>query len=439
MPSWHSGLLTILPTGQWYLSNKKSISEGHLEEILIAPLGPCQKNQPVTIGLAPVAADRYRTRIRWKITDDTLHLTPLIGILTSGEGASFKGNRENFIDICKMGQKKGALVFVFTPDGVNWDTKEINGHLYHSKKEEWFSHTFPFPHVVYNRIPTRKVETKPYMQELVERFSRLENVTLYNQKFFDKHDLFTELQNQNNVASFLPQTQKLDTLSTLKNFSKSHSLLYLKPVLGRAGKGIMQVEKVKGNWLLRRVERKKAPTETYSTLKKLWEQIKPLLDNTPYIIQQGIRLASYQNRIFDIRVLVQKNGSGCFGVTGMGIRQAGEDSITTHVPRGGAILLLDEVLPALFGEDEATRLKNELRNTALLFAMALEKSKGVLGEMSMDLGVTPDGAIYFFEANAKPEKFDEPSIRVSSLENIISFAHYLSSQSLHLPQSPSSR
>jgi hypothetical protein len=62
-----------------------------------------------------------------------------------------------------------------------------------------------------------------------------------------------------------------------------------------------------------------------------------------------------------------------------------------------------------------------------MIARQIEKAAGqTLGEMSMDLGVDRDGALWFFEANSKPMKFDEPHIRKKSLEQIIHYCMYLS-------------
>jgi hypothetical protein len=45
--------------------------------------------------------------------------------------------------------------------------------------------------------------------------------------------------------------------------------------------------------------------------------------------------------------------------------------------------------------------------------------------MSMDLGVDQEGGIWFFEANAKPMKFDEPDIRKRSLDRIFQYGKYV--------------
>ncbi|MOA37277.1 Endospore coat-associated protein YheD [compost metagenome] len=63
----------------------------------------------------------------------------------------------------------------------------------------------------------------------------------------------------------------------------------------------------------------------------------------------------------------------------------------------------------------------------MLIAKQIERASGqLLGEMSMDLGIDSAGGIWFFEANSKPMKFDEPHIRQKSLERIFQYGSYLS-------------
>ncbi len=144
-------------------------------------------------------------------------------------------------------------------------------------------------------------------------------------------------------------------------------------------------------------------------------------------MQQGIDLSSYRQRPFDLRVLVQKNGKGLWSIAGVGARLAGKSSITTHVPRGGSIDDPAKLLASTFGAAGSKRIIVSARRSALLIAKQIEKASGsVLGEMSMDLGVDTDGRLWFFEANSKPMKFDEPHIRKKSLENLILYSAFLS-------------
>ena len=127
-----------------------------------------------------------------------------------------------------------------------------------------------------------------------------------------------------------------------------------------------------------------------------------------------------------LRALVQKNQRGQWDISGIGARIAGSISITTHVPRGGSIEDPEKLLVGAFGQEEASKLLIKTRNTALMIARQIERgSRRSLVEMSLDLGVDQEGNIWFFEANAKPMKFDEPDIRKRSLDRIFQYGHYL--------------
>ncbi|GIQ66048.1 hypothetical protein PACILC2_46160 [Paenibacillus cisolokensis] len=90
---------------------------------------------------------------------------------------------------------------------------------------------------------------------------------------------------------------------------RKHSYLYLKPVSGKAGKGIMTVKLLPEKQLpfrLKIQEDKKSITYNCASLPKLWNRIVKQCGNAPYIVQQGIRLAQFNDRKFDLRALVQK-------------------------------------------------------------------------------------------------------------------------------------
>jgi len=392
---------------------------------MIASLGPFSQQKRLYSGLPSLQLGRIRTRVKWKKTDNTLRIGPILGILTVGDGVSFVGNRDNFKDICLAGKKWGSLVYVFTHHGINWEQKRIRGFLYNDRENSWQPVSMPFPHVVYNRIPTRKAEQLPKVRKTLEKISQLSNVTLFNRRFFDKQELFSILEGFPDIRPYLPDTKKLDSPARFRHFCSEHQFVYLKPVRGKAGEGIMRIEFVNRAWRVQRLKEQKAITRRFSNLDDLWRYVRGHVRQKRYIMQKGIRRARYLGKPFDLRVLVQKNGEGEWGVTGVGIRRAGAQIITTHVPRGGSIHSLASVLQSLFPNDPQS-MEATIHQTALSIARALDQKNKDLAEMSMDLGLTSEGNIWFFEANAKPEKFDEPKIRRLSLFNLIHYAQYVS-------------
>ncbi|MFG0212008.1 YheC/YheD family protein [Brevibacillus porteri] len=419
-----SGWLTILPSGRWFVQLPRLVLK-RSPKPLVASLGPFSHTKRIYAGLPRVQASRIRTRINWKMADDSLKLGPLFGILTVGEGATFLGNRENFKDITQSGKQWGALVYVFTPQGINWEKKKVRGYLYNNRLNSWQEVILPFPHVVYNRIPTRKAERRPEVRRALNRIHEMPNVTLFNRGFFDKQQLFTMLESHLEVQDFLPETTQLDTLARFRSFCTEHRFVYLKPVLGKAGQGIMRIDFKNDKWFLQRLKEQKAITRRFSNLNDVWKHIRLHVKQQKYIMQQGIRRARYNGKPFDVRVLVQKDGEGEWSVTGVGIRRSGSQSITTHVPRGGSIHSLSTVMQALFTNNHE-QMERNIHDTALAVARSLNAEWTDLAEMSMDLGLTEEGKLWLFEANAKPEKFDEPSIRRLSLANLIHYAQHVS-------------
>ncbi|GIP38266.1 endospore coat-associated protein YheD [Paenibacillus sp. J31TS4] len=359
---------------------------------------------------------------------------PVLAILTMDDQTRpFRGNHVNFIDLIRTGREMGVFVVVATVRDIKLANRRINCYLYHPETKTWSQRLLPLPRVFYNRIPSRKDELQPEVQQTIRSLLRHPQTNLFNPYFFNKVSLFEWITKAKETRKFVPATKKLDSLKDLQTALRNHDTIYLKPARGKAGSGIMRIEKTntggKPSFRISMQNDNRALVTQQGTLSGLWEQLKETIKTEDYILQQGIALASHQNRPFDLRVLMQKNGQGNWTLTGIGARVAGKRSITTHVPRGGSIDEPGRLLAASFGKDQAAVLLRRVKRAAGRIAKQIEKASGhPLGEMSMDLGIDTAGHIWFFEANSRPMKFDEPDIRQRSLEHIIQYALYLSRQ-----------
>lgn len=362
---------------------------------------------------------------------------PTLAILTyEDETRVFRGNQENFVDLIRTGEALGVNVYVMTTSEFKLSGTEASGYSYNSRTKKWSKGRHPLPDVIYNRIPYRKFELLPEVQQLIQSCMRNKRIRFFNPSFFNKWTLFEWLNKSKTTRPFIPATQRLQSGNELEKLLQDHAVVYLKPVKGKAGKGIMKVSRIRGKtespaYELSIQEKLKSHISRYSGVGPLWNELEALVGSKEYIVQQGISLATYKQRPFDLRVLVQKNGKARWSVAGVGARLAGKSSITTHVPRGGSIDDPARLLGASFGAAEAKRILRKTRAAALTLARQIEKASGqTLGEMSMDLGVDLNGQLWFFEANSKPMKFDEPHIRQKSLENLIRYSVYLSQRRL---------
>ncbi|WP_198402131.1 YheC/YheD family protein [Paenibacillus crassostreae] len=341
----------------------------------------------------------------------------------------FRGNHANFVDIVRTGKELDYPIYVVTVRDLKLNSPTVKGYTLSSNNEDWEVHNFPPPQVIYNRIPLREDEAKPWVQRKINSYLTHPNTHFYNPHFFNKWDLFEWLRISNSTDYLVPMTKRLVNELSLSKILDKHPYVYLKPESGKAGKGIMMLKFQKDKSLPYRLKiQNDRSSITYKSpsLRRLWIRLKKEIGTSPYIVQQGIQLATVDNRPFDLRIMVQKTGKGQWGVTGVGARMAGLKSITTHVPRGGSIERPTRLISALFGSDMSSFIMNQIKTTALIIARQIERASGnKLGEMSMDLGLDQFGKIWFFEANARPMKFDEPHIRKRSLERIFEYSQYL--------------
>ncbi|WP_442601489.1 YheC/YheD family endospore coat-associated protein [Paenibacillus sp. KN14-4R] len=366
---------------------------------------------------------------------DSLHensSTPKIGILTVGDRSDqFQGNRSNFIDLIRIGQSYGAKVYVITAEDLNLSNSRIHAFCYDFQNEAWFRQWMPMPQVIYNRIPYRHQEMQLEVQQKIHACTKNKHLYLFNPGFFNKWSLYKWLSESNETNDYIPTTQQLTTSSEIESLIKLFPIIYLKPVRGKAGKGIMRVERkslypMAPLYKLTIQDQTKSQHSMHTSMTTLWKKIQKYQKKQEYIIQQGIDLACNKERPYDLRALIQKNSKGEWSVTGIGARLAGASSITTHVPRGGSIEDPEKMLSQTFGNELAQSILKQMKSTALFIAKHIEKTAGqLLGEMSMDLGIDKSGKTWFFEANSKPMKFDEPHIRKKSLERIIRYSLFL--------------
>lgn len=363
--------------------------------------------------------------IRLKKTNKYVKIGPLVGILTTSQANTFKGNRKNFKDLIKMGIKTGILIYVFSVESINFQDKSVKAHLYLPSQKKWIIRTMPLPDVIYNRIAYRKDEEKPIVKKAIQFFSN-ERIPFFNPHFFNKSSLFKWMKESSELNHFLPETSLL-TIKNLNYFISKYPMIYLKPIHGKAGVGFIKIEKLNSSYLLTYQTSKITYNKQFYSFNNLWNTVLNLIKNKGYIIQQGIKLKTYEGHPYDVRILVQKNGLGIWKVSGIGIRVAGKQSITTHVPQGGHIQSFDKVINDSFGKEFNRTWNLTISDLAIKIATHVEsKTDHYLGEISIDMGIDQYDNIWFFEANAKPMEFDEPNIRETSLLRLMQYFRYLS-------------
>lgn len=344
----------------------------------------------------------------------------VVGILTTRGRHGFSGNKANFRALSRMGKRMKIPVYVVPVEGIDLKQQLCVGYNWNSG---WKPMIIPLPSVFYNRISTRKAENRFDVVQMKKSLLK-RGIPIFNPSFFDKGELYNIIGSHPATKDSLPDTSVL-SFANLKRMLSQYGKVYVKPTAGKAGQGIMRVDRTGRGILVHSQANGRRQTHRIS-LSSLYRKLQNSKKYKPYVLQQSIDLASTDGRPYDLRILSQKDRTGQWKITGIGARVAPANGIMTHVPNGGSIRNVQDVLKASF-QDRADSIIASVQRKAITIANVIEENlQGTLGEVSLDLGVDQKGRIWFFEANAKPMKFDEPEIRKLSLQRLLEYCEHLS-------------
>lgn len=367
-------------------------------------------SKPVYFGKnhLPLHLDRNQTGSFFKVKEKNGRVGPLIGILTSKENREdFFGNRNTFKNIqVYLQENDGGISFVMTPEGIKEET--IEGFLY--DEGEWRKAIFPLPDIIYNRVASYKSEKLTGVKK-VRKLASSNGIPFYNPHFFEKWETYKQLAQNEILKKHLPPTDKLIDKRQLAQWLKRQSSIIIKPVLSSKGDGITVISNNNNGFEIKTNK----GCIVYSLIDHVWEKLNDNLKNRRAIVQKNMNVNKYKGNQYDLRILVQRV-KDTWLISGIGVRCARQGAITTHVPQGGKIIPLTNVIHELNID--------LIEQLAFQIASQLEIAYGYLCEFSIDIGVDKVWHPWIFEVNAKPMKFDEPHIKEKAMYNLIQCFYY---------------
>ncbi|HEY8449672.1 MAG TPA: YheC/YheD family protein [Bacillota bacterium] len=334
-----------------------------------------------------------------------LRLGPVIGIFTSSVRRSdrpFGQASEMLEHLCRKGRRRGYLVFVFTPADIRWSEQRVCG--YEPVGGGWVRRIFPFPDAVYDCVPSRSAERRPSVRLARARLIAAVHNRYFNRGFFDKWEVHRLLVGDERIQPYLPETERYMGTRRLCQKLREWQGAWLKPSGGSLGRGIIIVRRLEGRGyhVLSPRGRWARTVRTQAGLRRV---LHARMQRGPYVMQRELRLARYQGRPFDVRILMQRGVHGVWRRTKLYTRVAAPGGSVTNIAQGGEGLPFQQVAAAASGE--VPRLSGQIlarmRQLAYLITEQIEQRSGqTLGEVALDLGIDESGQIWFLEANSKP-------------------------------------
>lgn len=324
----------------------------------------------------------------------TIRFGPLIGILTTWQITPY------FRSVMRAAARRGMMAVVIHVSDIRPGARYVMAHGYQGGAVR--SLMLPWPNVVYNRIPNRGGE-RLVTTRVAKRALRLRGIPVFNWKFFHKLVLYRLLERDEIARAYLPETYPLRAMSQVGRFLRKYPMVYLKPNGGSKGHGIVKINRLPGGGYAVAFRR---GNQNYRLISGSWAEAEMHarrgMQRRSYIMQEGLMLARYRGRPFDIRVTLYKNGDGDWIPSGPAAKIAGRGSVTTHVVSGGRVVPLNQALRVTFG-DRAEEIRQRIYEASVTLAQALERvTRSEMGELGLDIGVTAQGRVAMFEANSKP-------------------------------------
>ncbi|SDZ58233.1 YheC/D like ATP-grasp [Evansella caseinilytica] len=277
----------------------------------------------------------------------------------------------------------------FTKSDIDWKKNRICA--FYMKNNTVKNEIIPFPEIIYNRC---------YMFR-EKRIHRIEKRSIvYNRTTrFNKWKIYRILK-QSMLKEYLPWTRLYKKKLLHKAIQKSN-VIFLKPCIGHQGKGIYRLER--SNDVIKISQDSLPPRYIWDLNDNGFsDKVNRLLKEEQYILQNGIPLAQINERHFDLRVLVQKNMSGNWGVTNIVSREAYLNYYNTSIFE--RIHLAESFLESMFLANELNIVLDTLRSVSVKGAVILDEKIGPLAELSLDYSIDIVGKIWLIEVNGKPQK-----------------------------------
>jgi hypothetical protein len=330
---------------------------------------------------------------------------PTVGIMTlyTGKNRIVPEEMVYFQKVSKQGSQMGVKVIVFTPEDVNHSEKQIRARWYDTASGSWKIGWRSFPDLIYDRC---RYQATVKFQKFKQFRAKYDQLIYLNRPLANKLAIHQALSKHTRIRNHLPATKRYSP-ADLQTMLRSRSLLYLKPINGTGGRGILRLEKL-GQGLVRIQgrdrNRRLIPSRVISE-RLLPQKLAAWGVDSKYLIQQGIHLRLKDGRVHDYRLLIQKTATGEWDVTGCSGRVGPLRSVTSNLHGGGKALPMKLLLKQRYGsEEKAESIRREVYQLSQDIADFLEGEYGKLCELGLDIAIDPDGHPWLLEINPKPAR-----------------------------------
>ncbi len=334
---------------------------------------------------------------------------PLIGVFINKKLLR-KRNVTLFAKKLNQANKKAKCsIYFFSPEGIDWETQRISGYVL--KGKQWLKRSASFPDIIYDRGTGFGHGEKAEVETLRARFKKFPGIQFINSCKLKKWQVHKRLSKHKAVRKYLPVTRFSRGIRDIREAVSQYGYIFLKSSGGSGGRSVFALEKYDQGFCFRYYRKGNHRKRYVSNLDGLRSAMKAIgLKPDGVIIQQGIRLIKYRNRLMDLRVLMVKGKNGIWNAVYNQARVAKGGSVITNLSLGGEVMKYSDIYPALKRRYPGIPSDKQIKKACKVIVRYIEKEFGPFGEIGVDIGVDEAGKVWLLEANSKPSKLPEQGI-----------------------------
>lgn len=327
--------------------------------------------------------------------DKEVNFGPFIGIYIGKKQATAVKRLRFLSSYVERYKEFFGVVVIITLDSLNKENLLLDGLIYNPNKNVWEKAQVPFPSSIFIRSPLEK--------KWREFFASLYGDKLYNYKTFNKWEMFTRLKDFPKIKRHLPETIIYKQPQEVLSFLRKWNDVYIKPIAGKQGLGIYNMQLKKKNVIVKSRKDGKNLKWTFSNKKELLNFLEKNFYEEQFIVQRTIDI-EVNEQVMDFRVGIDKDQRGKWKNLMFVSRISGQNSIVSNrAVGGGEVQPIPDVLKNVYKLKgrQVKKYEKALISLAIDSAKALEQTGLSLGKLAFDFGIDKDKKIWIIEINSR--------------------------------------
>lgn len=329
-----------------------------------------------------------------RVIGTELRIGPYIGLLLSSADRKLTVSRLKRL-LVYVHDYPGILgaVVLFALDRVDREARRIEGYCFNPVAKSWQRGIFPYPASIYRTIGLGAEWKNHFLSAMGD--------TLFNSRYFNKWELYRWFSGEPGIGPHLPHTQLYGEPQDVLDMLGRHGKVYLKPLLGLRGRGIVRASSNDQTYTFEYRENKDNRKIEFDDLQKAMNYLGDRFGKGKYLVQQGIDLLEFQGRVIDFRCIVQKNQFNewvCQAIIG---RAGVRDSVVSNISSGGEAFTAKETLrlATSYSNEQIEALTTRMRSFAITVCNRVSGFGVNCGTLGLDIGVDLQGELWLIEVN----------------------------------------